>query len=127
MFYYFIDIQEQHRQEMSKIREEFLLVNKRANNDTIDELNDVITNMKKMHQDTLTDHKKDMERMKAKIAQHSLKVDSFKAVAEADLAEANYAKKLIDEQARILAELDIFFMVSKSILMHFFHICNNIV
>ena len=37
-----------------------------------------ITNMKKMHQDTLTDHKKDMERMKAKIAQHSLKVDSFK-------------------------------------------------
>eukprot|EP00943_MAST-04B_sp_MAST-4B-sp1_P007312 g7312.t1 len=101
------EIQEQHRQEMSKMREEFLLVNKHANKDKVHELNDVITNMKKMHQDTLAEHKKDMERMKAKIAQHSLKVDSFKAVAEADLAETNYAKKLIDEQARILSELDI--------------------
>ena len=36
--------------------------------------------------------------MNAKIAQHSLKVDSYKAVAEADQAESNYAKSLIDEQ-----------------------------
>ncbi len=101
------DIQIQHREEMEKMREEFLVAKKHVGQEKIHELNDVIANMRKMHQETLAEHQKDMERMKAKIAQHSLKVDSYKAVAEADLAETNHAKRLMEEQTRILAELDV--------------------
>ena len=58
--------------------------------------------------------------MNAKIAQHSLKVDSYKAVAEADQAESNYAKGLIDEQKRILEQLDVNQLATKmySIVEH---------
>ena len=71
--------------------------------------------MKKVHEDTLTEHKKEMERMNAKIAQHSLKVESYKAVAEADQAESNYAKGLIDEQKRILEQLDVNLLIDRKL------------
>ena len=52
------DIQIQHREEMEKMREEFLVAKKHVGEEKIHELNDVIANMRKMHQETLAEHQK---------------------------------------------------------------------
>ena len=100
-------MREQQQKQLQELRAEFVATKTEVDKEKVNELNSIIENMKKVHEDTLTEHKKEMERMNAKIAQHSLKVDSYKAVAEADQAESNYAKSLIDEQKRILEQLDV--------------------
>ena len=77
-------MREQQQKQLQELRAEFVATKTEVDKEKVNELNSIIENMKKVHEDTLTEHKKEMGRMNAKIAQHSLKVDSYKAVAEAD-------------------------------------------
>ena len=103
----FEKMREQHEEEMITMRKELQAARDESHVGKITELNDVIQELHGMHKDSTDRHAAEIEKMHAKMAAHSLKVDSFQAIAEADNADATYAQKLVDEQTRIMKELDL--------------------
>ena len=103
----FDGMRDKYEEDMNKLRAEIQQSREHAKVGKIEELSNYITSLKKMHEESTKEHAKEIEKMHAQIASHNLKVESYAAIAEADQSDAESKQNIIDEQLRIMKELDI--------------------